>query len=133
VVDQPPEPSQLVVEFRPGLRVTVRQIDRPNDEPVDRRFQIPAMSVVRIVRQPAPSFQWLSPLRKDRDTVEPLLPMPYRPVTRALDRELGKRSVRSLQLLQADDIRTEFFEPLEKSWQSTRDAVDIEGGDFHDY
>ena len=58
VVDQSLEPRQLVIELRPRLRIAVRQIDRSDDDAVDRRFQIPAVSVVRVVRQPAPSFDW---------------------------------------------------------------------------
>jgi hypothetical protein len=88
------------------------------------------MSVVRVVRQTAPSFDWLNAFRKDRDAVESLLAVPNRAITRALDRELGKRSVRSFQLLQANNVRTRFFEPFKKSRQTARDPINVECGNF---
>ena len=50
VGDQAVEPAQLVVEFRPGARIAIGEVEAGNQHAVDRGLDIAAMAVVRIPR-----------------------------------------------------------------------------------
>ena len=48
---QPPEPVELVVEFRPGLRIAVRQIDAGDDDAVDGGLDVARLVIVAVAGQ----------------------------------------------------------------------------------
>ena len=51
---QPPEPGELVVEFRAGLRIAVRQVKAGDDDAFDGGFDVARLVVVAIAGQFGP-------------------------------------------------------------------------------
>ncbi len=78
VTREPLEPGELVVEFRPGLRVAVRRIERSDQHAVDRGLDVAALGVVRIARQLGARDDRHHAARQDRDAVPGLLAAPHR-------------------------------------------------------
>ena len=105
MIHQPLEPAQLVIELGTGRRVAVRQIEAADNDPVDRRFDVAAVRIVRIAGQAAAGFHRLGAACEDRDAVPALLPVPDRAIARGADRGRGKFLIGRLQFLQADDVR----------------------------
>ena len=61
MADQPLDPGELVVEFRSGLRVAVRRVERGDQHAVDRGLDVAALRVVRIARQLGARHDRLAP------------------------------------------------------------------------
>ena len=47
---QPLEPGELVVEFRAGRRIAVRQVQAPDGDAGDSRFDIAAVEILWVAR-----------------------------------------------------------------------------------
>ena len=78
------EPSELVVEFRPRLRIAVRQVDRGDDGTPDRRLDESALYIVGIARQLRPRHDRLCAPGEDRDPVPAFLSAPCRALSASL-------------------------------------------------
>ena len=104
VARQPLEPGELVVEFRPRLRVAVRRIERGDQHAVDRGLDIAALFVVGIARQFGAGDDRHHAARQDRDAVPGLLAAPHRLVAGLAQRIGGKLAVGGFQFLQAGDV-----------------------------
>lgn len=48
MADEALEPRELVVEFRSRLRIAIGQVDRGDDDPVDRSLDVSALLVTRV-------------------------------------------------------------------------------------
>src|SRR2546428_533818 len=131
MLDQALEPRQLVIELRPGLRIAVRQIQAAADDPLHPRLQITPLLVLRIARQLAPAHARVRALREDRHPVPRHLPSPQRPISRIADRLDRQARVGRLQLLQADDIRRFFLQPLQQMREPRGYAVHVESRELH--
>src|SRR4029079_16321642 len=106
--DEPLEPAKLVIKFRAGCGVAVRQIEAANDHDADRRLDITALRIVRIAGKSATGLHGGAAASEDRHAVPALLPMPDRAIAGVADRRLGAFLLWRLQLLQADDVRPGF-------------------------
>src|SRR5215207_7726792 len=106
--NQPVEPTQLVIELWPRRRVAVRQIDRGDENAVNCRLDVSAMHIVGIAGELARSFDWIGAASEDGDTVPTLLAVPDRSIARFPERRGGELLLRSLQLLQAHNVRFGF-------------------------
>src|SRR5690349_4125159 len=60
---------QLVIEFRARRRIAVRQIETPDNQPADRRFDVAAVHVIRIPGQTAAGLYRLGAACQDRHPV----------------------------------------------------------------
>jgi hypothetical protein len=100
VADETFHPGELVGEFRTGLRVSVRRIERGHDHPVHGRFDVAALFVVGIARQLGLRDDRLGIAGEDRDTVPRLLAAQGDAVSCFLDRRSRKLLIRRLQLLE---------------------------------
>src|ERR1700733_15063256 len=89
------------------------------------------MSVIGVARQRAPYLDRLRTSGENGDPVPALLAVPDHPVAGVADGGLREIFLRSLQFLQADDIRCRLFEPAQQVRQAGIDAVYIEGRDSH--
>jgi hypothetical protein len=67
--DQPLEPARLVVELRTGRRVAVRQIQASDQNAVDRRLDVAAVSVVGIARETAVGLYRIGAAGENGDTI----------------------------------------------------------------
>ena len=124
------QPSELVIEFGTGLRVSVRSVDRGDEHAVDGRLEIAALPIGGVAWQVHASHN-RRPSREDRHAVPALLAAPYRMITRLPDclrRELG---VRGFEFLKAHDVGLGFAKPVQQVRQATVDVVDVETGDLH--
>src|ERR1700736_3981883 len=74
---EPLEPVELVVEFRPGLRIAVRQIDAGNDDAFDRGLDIARLAVGGVAGKLRPDQHRFGLPRQDGDAVPGLLSAPY--------------------------------------------------------
>ena len=101
---QPPEPSQLVVEFGTRLRIAVGQIDAADEDAVDRGLDIPGLIILRIAGQRSPCHDRLRVPRENGHAVPRPLPAPYGVIAGLPDRLGRKLRVGALELLQADDV-----------------------------
>src|SRR3989454_11342207 len=131
MLDQALEPRQLVIELRPGLRIAVRQIRAADDDPLPRRLKITALLVLRTARQLALAHARVRALREDRPPFPRLLPPPQRPISRIADRFDRQPRLGRLQLLQADDIRRFFLQPLQQMLEPRGYAVHVESRELH--
>ena len=101
---QPLEPVELVVEFRPGLRIAVRQIEAGDDDAVDGGFDIARLLVVGVAGQLGADQHRIALARQDGDAVPGLLPAPDRAVAGLADRINRKIGVGRFQFLQRNDV-----------------------------
>jgi hypothetical protein len=118
------QPSELVVELRPGRRIAVRQIEAADDDAGNRRLDIAALRVLEVARQPTPGFGRIGPAREDCDAIPTLLPVPDRAVASVTRRGGREPLLWDLQFLQADDVRRGLGEPAQGYRQT---AVDNRG------
>ena len=82
---QTPEPFELVVEFRAGLRVAVRQVDAAHDDPIDCGFDVARLAIVAVAGQLGPDQHRIGISRQDRDAIPGLLSTPDRAVAGLVD------------------------------------------------
>jgi hypothetical protein len=101
---QPLEPVELVIEFRPGLRIAVRQVDAGDDDAVDGGFDIARLVIIAIAGQGGAGQHRLGVARQDGDAVPGLLSAPHRAVAGLLDRHNRELGIGRFQFLQADDF-----------------------------
>src|SRR5215212_9373927 len=125
------EPSELVVELRPGRRIAVRQIEAADDDAANCRLDITALRVLEVARQATPGLGRVGPAREDCDAIPTLLAVPDRAVARVTKRRNREPLLRGLQFLQADDVWRGLGEPAQEYRQAPVDAVDVEGSDLH--
>ena len=128
---QPPEPVELVIEFRPGLRIAVRQIDAGDDDAVDGGLDVARLVILAVAGQGRPGQHRLGVPRQDGDAVPGLLPAPHRAVAGFLDRGSREIGVGRFQFLQGNDIGPGGAQPLHEVRQTPVDVVDVEGCDLH--
>src|ERR1700674_669615 len=105
MLDEPPEPRELVVKLGPRLRVAVWQIQATDDNPECSRFEIAAMVIRRIARKSAATFNRVRALGKNRYAVPRALAMPYCAVTCIANFRDGEARVERLEFLEAHDLR----------------------------
>src|SRR5215212_9959782 len=74
------EPSEFVVELRPGRRIAVRQIEAADDDAGNCRLDIAALRVLKLARQPTPGLGWIGAAGEDCDAIPTLLAVPDRAV-----------------------------------------------------
>ena len=129
--DQAIEPGELVVELRPRLGIAVGQIDRGDEQPLDRGLDIAALAVLGIAGQGIARQHRLGALGQDGDAVPGLLPPPHRAIARLAQGRRGEFAVGGLQLLQRDDVGLGLPQPGEQVRQAAVDVVDVEAGDLH--
>src|SRR5215218_5888209 len=121
------EPSELVVELRPGCRIAVRQIEAADDDAGNCRLDIAALRVLGVARQPTPGLGRIGAPGEDCDAIPTLLAVPDRAVAGVTKGRRREPLLRRLQLLQADDVRRGLGEPAQEHRQTAVDAVDVEG------
>ena len=131
VRQEPFHPGELVFEFRSGLRIAVRRIERGDEHAIHRRFDVAALRVVWIAGQSVAGQDRLAAAREDRDAVPRFLPAPNRAVTCLFDCRDRKAGIRRLELLKAGNVRSRAAEPIEEIGEPLVDVVDVEGRDFH--
>ena len=124
-------PGELVSEFRAGLRIAVRRIERGDQHAVDRGLDVSALTVARITGEPIARQDRLRVAGKNGDAIPSLLAAPDGAVSGLLDCVFGKIAVGSLQLLKRDDVRLGRLEPRQKIGEALVDIVDVEGRDLH--
>jgi hypothetical protein len=124
------KPGKLVIKLRPRCRVSVRQVETTNKHPANSRLDVTAVQV-RCSRDAAPRFDGVHPTCKDSHAVPAFLPMPDGPVPGGLQSSPRKPLIRSLQFLQADNIRSGFLQPAQQDRQPSVDPVDVKGRKFH--
>ncbi|MCY1461478.1 hypothetical protein D9M71_791420 [compost metagenome] len=95
-----------------------------------RDFEVAALRILGIARQPASRLQGRIATSQNGHAVPRRLPMPQGAVTDIAQLLLGKLPVRRLQFLQAHHIRCLALEPVQQRAQARAQSVDIEGGDF---
>src|SRR5947208_16798137 len=103
VLNQEFEPSEIVIEVRARLGITVWKIDRRNDDAFDGRFQVATLPVGRITGQPSPNFFRRLPLGENSHAMMRSLPLPNRSVSSVLDCSRWKFRVVSFEFLEAHD------------------------------
>src|SRR6185312_8430912 len=111
--------------------VAVRRVDRGHQHAAHRRLDVPGLPVGRIAGQGVAGDDGLRAARQDGDAVPAALPRPRRCIARRLELAGREGGVRTLQLLQADDVGPGFLEPGEQAREALDDVVDVEGGDPH--
>ena len=124
------QPSELVIEFGTGLRVSVRSVDRGDEHAVNGRLEIAALPVGGVAWQ-VHAGHHRRPPREDRHAVPALLAAPYRLITGLPDCVRRKLGVRGFEFLKADDVGLGLAKPAEQVRQATVDVVDVETGDLH--
>src|SRR5207244_12871865 len=82
---QPREPGELGVEFRPGLRVAVRQIDAGDDDAAHGGLDVACFAIAGVARQRIADQDRLGIAGEDGNPVPGLLPAPHRAVAGFLD------------------------------------------------
>jgi hypothetical protein len=97
VRDETLEPSELVIEFRPWLRVAVRQVDGCYERAVHRRFDIAALIVRRIARKSVAGQQWFSTSREDGYAIIGALPAPDGVISGVPDRRRREGAISGLE------------------------------------
>jgi hypothetical protein len=130
MVIQALEPSELVMEFRAGLGVSIGSVDRGDEQAVDGRLEIAALPIEGVAWQVHASHD-RSPSRKYRHAVPAPLAAAYRMITRLPDCLRRKLGVRGFEFLKAHDVGLGFAKPVQQVRQSAVDVVDIETGDLH--
>src|SRR5690349_15057482 len=93
------EPPELVIEFRTGCRIAVRQIHARNQNAIENRLDVPAMKVIRIPRQPSTVLVQLTPASQDGNSVPTFLAVPNRAVSSISNRGCWKLLLGGFQLL----------------------------------
>src|ERR1700685_945546 len=63
------QPSQLVIELRPGRGIAVGQVEASYAHAIDRRLDVTAVQVLRIARQRATTLDRIRAAREDCDTI----------------------------------------------------------------
>ncbi len=89
-------PGELVVEFRPGLRIAVGRIERRNQDAVHRSFDVAALRIRGIAGQPGSREHRLTIAGENGNAVPGGLAPPDGTVTGRLDR--GSRKLSSVAL-----------------------------------
>ncbi len=112
--DQSFEPGKLVVEFRSGLRIAVRQIDAADNNAINRSLDVTALLVRRISRKLVATDVDLMPAGQDGNAIPRSLAFPRGAVPGLLDGLQRKRQLLRFQLLQADDVRLGSFQPSQQ-------------------
>ena len=125
------EPTQLVVELGAGRGIAVRQVQTADDQVIDTRFQVSAVQVLWIPRQPAMGLHRIATLGQDCDAVIGLLAVPNHTVAGIADRLFGKLFRRCFQLLQADNIRHGERQPPQQNRQAAIYPINVVGSDSH--
>ena len=105
------QPSQFVIEFGTGLRVTIGSVDRGDEHAVDGRLEITALRVGGVARQVRASDN-RSPSRKDRHAVPALLAAPYRVVAPLPDCLRWEVGVYGLEFLKAHNVGLSVLKPM---------------------
>src|SRR5262249_53698462 len=96
------QPSELVAEFRTGLRISVWGIDGGYDHPFYGCFDVPTFCVADITWQLRTGQNWCGAARKDRDAIPALLAPPDSLIARAAYRVCRELRIRRLEFLKAD-------------------------------
>jgi hypothetical protein len=125
------EPGELVVEFRPRLRIAVRRVERSDQHAVHRRLDVAGLVVVGIAGQFGAGDDRHHAPRQDRDAVPALLAAPHRLVAGLAQRIGRKLAVGGLELLQAGDVGLGAAQPRDQVRQPLADIIDVEGRDLH--
>ena len=90
--DEPLHPRELVVEFRSGLRIAVRRIERADEHAVHRRLDVAALRVGWIAGQRGRVRTGSPSAGENGNAVPGFLPAPDGAVACLFDRSFGKAS-----------------------------------------
>src|SRR3546814_10942731 len=100
-------PAQLVVELRPGLRISVREIDAGNAQALYVCLYIATMFILGLPLKAALYFYLVFAASQDSDAVEALLPMPDAAIAAVANVlfgncliEIGRASCRELVVME---------------------------------
>jgi hypothetical protein len=99
------EPHELLAEFRSGLRIAVRGVERDDQHAPHSGFDVTRLRIARIAGQFLAREDRLAIAGKNGDTVPGFLSAPDDAVARLLDRRPREFAVRRLELLKAGDVR----------------------------
>jgi len=89
------------------------------------------VQIIGVTRKRASDLLGLRMSSEDGNTVPTLLAMPDGPVPGVANGGFRKFLLRSLQFLEADDIRRGVLQPSQQIGQAGVDAIDIVGRNFH--
>jgi len=131
VQSEPPEPCELVVEFRARLRIAVRQIEAADDDAIDGGFDVARLFVVAVPGQLVADRHRIGVARQDGDAVPAFLSAPHRAIAGLVDGFDRKILIGRFQLLQGHDIGLCLPQPSQQVRQAPVDIVDVERCDFH--
>src|SRR5689334_7601884 len=87
---QPFKPAKLVIEFRAGSGISIRQVKAADMDTIYFCFNIAAMLIFRVTRQYASYFFRFRFFREDSYAVPAFLSMPDRMITRVCNRLFRK-------------------------------------------
>jgi hypothetical protein len=105
--------------------IVIRRVQRRDDDPIHRRFNVSALRVLRVVWQLPQGLDGLGS-REDGHPIPRLLTLPNRLVPRAPNWGDREFSVGRFQFLQANDVRARLAHPVQKIGQALPDIVDVE-------
>jgi hypothetical protein len=125
------KPAQLVIEFRSGRRISVRQVEAANDKVVDGSLDVAAMDIVIIPRKDATSLSRFFAAREDGDAIPAFLAVPDHAMAGFPNWLDWESLLRCLQFLQTNDVRLRFSKPAQENREPAIHAVHIEGRQPH--
>src|SRR5437879_9842631 len=102
------KPGQLVVEFRPRLRIPVGEVDGSYQDSLNSRFDVAGLVIFRISRQACAGQNWSVVSGENGYAVPGTLPLPDRfipEISKGID---GKGPVFCLKLLEPNHVRFSF-------------------------
>src|SRR5688572_10151152 len=124
-------PRKFVVELWAGLRIAIWQVDRGNNYALDCTFDVSALSVRRVTRQPS-AYQLRRPIfRQNGDAIPLLLAQPNGAIPATGNGFLRKILCEYFQFLQTDNVRLRLLQPNNQSVQAPVDVTDVVRRDFH--
>jgi hypothetical protein len=129
---KPLKPSQLVVEFRSRLRITVRQVNRSNQNSLNSGLNVAGLVVLRISRQARAGKHWSVISRENSYTIPRTLSLPDCFVLNRSKSVCGKGPLLRLQFLKANHIRLGFGQPGHDIVDTLIYIVNVKGRDFHE-
>ncbi|MNT43332.1 hypothetical protein D3C72_1797990 [compost metagenome] len=107
------EPAKLVVEFGARSGVPIREVEAAHKHSVDRRLDVAALREVGIARQTSAGLVDCRVTSQNGHAVPALLAQPDRVIACVSDCRCGEVRLLGLELLEADDVRSGSFEPLQ--------------------
>ena len=108
------EPPELVIEFRAGCWIAIREVQTPDDQSADVRFDVTGVRIIRVARKDPRSFDRFVSFRENRHTVPTFLAVPDSVISGRVYLRRGEALFWCLELLKTNDVRRRFREPLQQ-------------------